>query len=56
MVDYRWYKGKNLVEVIKKAKGKYLVQAIEMCKAGNKEIGYLLGSYNNLLDYHTYLR
>ncbi|GAG90302.1 unnamed protein product [marine sediment metagenome] len=40
MVDYRWYKGKSLVEVIKRSKGNYLVLAIDECKAGNKEIGY----------------
>ena len=40
--DYRWYKGKHLVEVIKRSKGNYLVLAIDECKAGNKEIGYRL--------------
>ena len=40
MSNYRWYKGKYLVSIVKKSRGNYLVQAISLCKAGNKEIGY----------------
>lgn len=38
--DIRRYKGKYLVSIVKKSKGNYLVEAIDECKAGNKELGY----------------
>ena len=40
MSEYRWYKGTDVVKIIKKSKGNYLVQAIGLCKCGNKELGY----------------
>lgn len=40
MVDLRWYKGKFLVMVVLKSKGNYLVEAIEKCLVGNKQLGY----------------
>ena len=36
----RWYKGKYFVLILQKSKGNYLVEAIDECKAGNKECGY----------------
>jgi hypothetical protein len=40
-VKHRWYKGRFLVKIVKKAKkGNYLVEALDECRGGNKQCGY----------------
>jgi hypothetical protein len=38
--EYRYYKGCFLVKLVTKSKGNYLVEAVDECKAGNKQCGY----------------